>query len=318
LLIVDNCSTDDTAEVARQLQSQYPNIRYHRNNSNIGRVENWDRVIELARGQYLIIMNINDRFMPVNLTKHISYLENHPEIALVLTDMQFADHVYPNWAEEGVIDMNSYLEKTFLDTEYLEFHSLGVLHQHILRTADIINHRIKFNPEIPRTTDRVFIGEVVKAGGGKFYYSKDVMVSWHLNNGRYHFSVHNNPANFNFNQLWLNEYVANVQLAQISNIPYKKVLQSQLVLARFYMQVKWLRNVKNKLLNCHTVTNGMEIPTASAFYAYLKTMAELNEVTINYISISRKSLARALNWYLRSVGLARKNKRTLQGIIQPA
>lgn len=316
LLIVDNCSTDGTEDKARHLQTYYPNMRYHRNKRNIGRVQNWDKVVELAQGEYLIIMNSNDRFLPIDTGKLIRYLNSHTEIAMVLTDMQFADHVYPNWAEEGIVDMNSYLEKTFLDTEYLEFHSLGVLHQHILRTADIVDNQIKFNPEIPRTTDRVFIGEVIKAGGGKFYYSKNVMVSWHLNNSRYHFSVHNNPGSFSFNQLWLNEYIANVQLAKIGNITYKNILQSQLVLAKFYMQVRWLRKVKDKLLNSHTPTNSMEIPTASAFYAYLKTKAHLNKIAINYISVSCKSLLRALNWYLRSIGLARKNKRSLQGIIQ--
>src|SRR4051812_41318855 len=71
ILVVDNASTDNTNDVIAELKLLYPNLRYHQNISNIGRVENWDKVVELSKGEYLIIMNINDRFMPVNLSRHI-------------------------------------------------------------------------------------------------------------------------------------------------------------------------------------------------------------------------------------------------------
>lgn len=317
ILVVDNASTDNTNDVIAELKLLYPNLRYHQNISNIGRVENWDKVVELSKGEYLIIMNINDRFMPVNLSRHIQYLNANPGTTMVLTNMQFTDHVYPNWIEEGVLHIDDYLKKTFLETEYLEFHSLGILHQHILRTEAIVAHQIKFDAQIPRTTDRVFIGELIKAGDGNFYYSKDVMVRWNLNNNRYHFSVHNNLDKFDFNQLWFNEYAANVQLAKICGISLRAILKSQLISASFNIQVKWLRKLKNKLLKSNKGFEGLEVPTAAVFYAYLKTVAELNNLTINYFQVRWQGFARAINWYSRSLGLAPKNKRTLKDIIKP-
>src|SRR4051812_8792453 len=74
ILLVDNCSGDDTDVVVEQLQIQYPNLRYYRNPVNIGRIENWNKVIELTQGDYLIIMNINDRFLEFDIRKCIQYL----------------------------------------------------------------------------------------------------------------------------------------------------------------------------------------------------------------------------------------------------
>src|SRR5438128_1505928 len=58
ILVVDNSSEDDTEAIINKLKPHYSNLRYHKNGNNIGRIENWNKVIELTQGDYLIIMNI--------------------------------------------------------------------------------------------------------------------------------------------------------------------------------------------------------------------------------------------------------------------
>lgn len=316
ILVVDNCSTDETEDIIKQAQTNYRNLRFYKNPINIGRVENWNKVIELTKGDYLIIMNVNDRFVEFDVTKYIKYLEANKNIPVLLTDVQFADHIYPNWMEEGLVDLNKYLKKTLLETEYLEFHSLGIFQQHIFRTKSISDHHIRFDPKIPRTTDRVFTAEVIKAGGSTFYYTPHSMVSWHLNPNRYHYNVHIDSKDFNFEELWVNEYKANLTTAKLGNISLKQILISQLIYASFNMQIKRLRWLKDKILQSDTPTLGMEIPTSSIFFAYLKVIAEVNDISINYASVKIIALKRAINWYLRSLNLRKKNIRTLKGIIQ--
>ncbi|MGI4751206.1 MAG: glycosyltransferase family 2 protein [Janthinobacterium lividum] len=315
VLVVNNGSTDDTDKIMEQYKVTVPNLRYYKNNKNIGRIENWNKVIELAQGDYLIIMNVNDRFVDFEARKVLEYLNHHPEVPMILSDIQFEDHIYPNWIECGLLNLETYLKKTFLDTEYLEFHSVGILQQHIFRTKVIVDNCIQFNPRIPRTTDRVFVGQVVAAGGRNFYYINKTMVTWHLSPNRYHYQIHNNKNHFNFEELWVNEYEANIQLADLGKISYKAYLKSQLISAKFYMHVKHLRYLKDKILRTNTPTNGMEIPTAAIFYSYLKTMAELNHVSINYVVLNVTALKRAITWYLRSINLYKKNRRSLKGLI---
>lgn len=316
ILIVDNASTDDTEQVVEQLKISYSNMVFYKNKTNIGRIENWNRVLRLARGEFLILMNVNDRFLHFNLLKYVNYLKNHPEIPLVMSDVLFEGYQYPNWKEEGVINLNAYIRKAFLNINYLEFHALGVLQQHIFRTRVIREHRLKFDPVIPRTTDRVFIAQVIKKGGGLFLYTAQPVVSWRLNAGRYHHQVHAGSAGFNFDELWGNEYRANTQVARIAGIPYTNMLQSQLVLASFMMLAQKVRKMKAVLLHRPITDTGMEISTAHLYYRHLKQMAVQRKIRAPYWLINMLTLRRAAMWFLKPAN-SRKKNRTIKDITVP-
>lgn len=54
LIVIDDCSDDDTYEVAKRLQRRYPDIvRVFRNTSNIGLQKNYMRAFALCRGKYM-------------------------------------------------------------------------------------------------------------------------------------------------------------------------------------------------------------------------------------------------------------------------
>jgi glycosyltransferase involved in cell wall biosynthesis len=52
LIICDNASTDETDAICRELAAQDPRIRYYRNDTNIGAAGNYNKVFELARGEF--------------------------------------------------------------------------------------------------------------------------------------------------------------------------------------------------------------------------------------------------------------------------
>lgn len=316
ILLVDNHSDDDTEEVIRKFQSAIPNLRYYRNSDNIGRIENWNRAVELSRGEFLILMNVNDRFLEFDAMKHIDFLLRNPEVALVLTDIEFKDAFYPNWQESGVVGLKAYLHKTFLDDNYLEFHALGVLHQHIFRTLLIKDHKISFDPKLPRTTDRVFVGEVIIAGGGYFLYSSKPMVKWQLNTNRYHYQVHINEKSYNFQELWVNEYEANLKLSKMGDIQFEHFLKSQLVLSSSYRYKMRFRDFKINWLRSEADPIGLEFPTASVYYSYLYAIAALNKISITPIGISLRGLLIVIKEFLIYHGLMDKPARTIKDIIK--
>src|SRR4051794_31293108 len=51
ILVIDNCSTDRTAEVARSYED--PRLRVVVNDSNLGLFGNFNRCLELATGKYI-------------------------------------------------------------------------------------------------------------------------------------------------------------------------------------------------------------------------------------------------------------------------
>lgn len=62
VLIIDNASTDNTQEIVRKYQKY--GFRYIQNKTNIGMIRNWNRCIELAKGDYVSFINSDDLIAP--------------------------------------------------------------------------------------------------------------------------------------------------------------------------------------------------------------------------------------------------------------
>lgn len=64
ILVVDDCSSDDTLAVADRHARQDPRITVSRNPRNLGLVGNWNRCIELARGDWIKFLFQDDLLHP--------------------------------------------------------------------------------------------------------------------------------------------------------------------------------------------------------------------------------------------------------------
>lgn len=60
ILVVDNCSTDDTREIVQRHAAQDPRIRLEQNERNIGPVGNFRRCLALARGEFVKFLMSDD------------------------------------------------------------------------------------------------------------------------------------------------------------------------------------------------------------------------------------------------------------------
>lgn len=83
LLVVDNCSTDNTTEIVYMYEQKDPRVRYLRNPENLGMVRNWNRCLEEANGEYVKILCADDLLTPSCLKKSIEVLVSDSSIALV-------------------------------------------------------------------------------------------------------------------------------------------------------------------------------------------------------------------------------------------
>ena len=81
LLIVDNGSTDKTAEIIAKFRD--PRIRYVRNEVNIGSIANFNRCIELARGELFFLLPHDDRLHPNSLATFVTVFDDYPDVGLV-------------------------------------------------------------------------------------------------------------------------------------------------------------------------------------------------------------------------------------------
>lgn len=89
IIITDNCSTDDTAEIIAKLSDK--RIRYFLNPVNIGLTRNYNRALSLANGKYIAVFSDDDVMLPGNLTAKVSILDQYPSVGLVQSNTKEID-----------------------------------------------------------------------------------------------------------------------------------------------------------------------------------------------------------------------------------
>ncbi len=90
LIIMDDCSTDNTKEIVTSYVSN--NIFYHCNPENLGVMETMNRAISYADGDFIRLFSHDDIMLEDDLTCNINYLLNNPDIGICFSNHIKIDH----------------------------------------------------------------------------------------------------------------------------------------------------------------------------------------------------------------------------------
>lgn len=91
-ILCDDASADDTYSVAKRYADQYPGkFVLLRNEQNMGLNYTLNRCLEYAKGKYIARMDGDDLCSPERFGEELRCLEEHQDIAIVSTDMEFFD-----------------------------------------------------------------------------------------------------------------------------------------------------------------------------------------------------------------------------------
>lgn len=92
LLIVDNASApENVAAVLALLQSSPHPVRYYVNSENVGVFRNWNRCIDLARTEWLSILNDDDLLAPLFLHTMLARIDDLPGIDAIICRPELLD-----------------------------------------------------------------------------------------------------------------------------------------------------------------------------------------------------------------------------------
>ncbi len=89
LLIVDDGSTDETADLLRSLADS--RVRVVRNDRNLGLTCSLKRGMDLAEGKYVARLDSDDIALPRRLEQQVAFLEAHPDVAIVGSAIEMID-----------------------------------------------------------------------------------------------------------------------------------------------------------------------------------------------------------------------------------
>lgn len=87
ILISDDCSSDETFEIATYYQKQHPElIKVNRNNTNLGIIAHFNKAISMTSGEYICILGADNRFRSDYLERTVSMLDADDSVGIAYTD----------------------------------------------------------------------------------------------------------------------------------------------------------------------------------------------------------------------------------------
>ena len=88
LIIIDDCSKDNTVDIVNRYVNAYPNIYLIRNEKNLGPGGTRNIGIEMAKGRYIAICDSDDIWYPEKLELQINYMKSHNNIPISYTSYE--------------------------------------------------------------------------------------------------------------------------------------------------------------------------------------------------------------------------------------
>ncbi len=103
ILIMDDCSPDNTPQVARGFAD--PRVVHVRNEPNLGHLRNYNKGIRMARGRYIWLISADDRLRSDRvLERYVQVMDEHPRVGYAFcAGCSLDDH-----QETGVIPSSRY------------------------------------------------------------------------------------------------------------------------------------------------------------------------------------------------------------------
>jgi len=155
LIVVDDGSTDRTVEVLASYSD--PRLRVVRHSQNLGIPAARNRGLELARGEYIALLDSDDHAYPVRLARQVKFLDANPEITQTGSWCSFMD------SDGNMLDK---VRRQPLKPEdihaHLLFHCPVINRTVMARTAAL--RQIGYDPEFPRCQDYDMHSRLVIAG----------------------------------------------------------------------------------------------------------------------------------------------------------
>ena len=91
IIISDNASTDNTQQICLTYAAKDNRIRYHRNQKNLGAAPNFNRLVELAQGEYFKWAAHDDLLAPSYLEKCVRVLDDDPGVVVCHSEVLLVD-----------------------------------------------------------------------------------------------------------------------------------------------------------------------------------------------------------------------------------
>lgn len=186
LIIVDDCSADNTAHVVAELQKRYPQIIFFRNVVNGGPSIARNKALELATGEWIAVVDADDTIQPSRLHAMVEAAQqSHADI--VFDDLALTRENQSGGAHKRLIGkahafrvqgewaIGSY---TALNKPYESPVVIGFL-KPLFRRSFLEKHGLRYNGELYNSEDYILILECL-IHGAKITYLDAALYDYYI------------------------------------------------------------------------------------------------------------------------------------------
>ncbi|MDW8106404.1 MAG: glycosyltransferase family 2 protein [Armatimonadota bacterium] len=163
LIIVEDCSPDNTAQVVEQYLGD-PRIKLIRNEQNLGECGARNRALDVARGEWITLLDADDWYEPQRLERLLRTVHDTGEQVVIdlwrtfdsgtgESQLRRMSPVYPNPRHPTRYDVY----------QYVYGHIAG---QPLMRHELIRKHNLRYIPGILKGGDYIFQVQVIYRAGG--------------------------------------------------------------------------------------------------------------------------------------------------------
>lgn len=154
VLIIDDCSPDDSAEAALKLAAGDPRIEVRVHEVNKGHIATYNEgLLEWADGDYTVLLSADDRLTPGALTRAVGLLDAHPEVGFVYGHPIHFQHGKPlPPARTELRGTTVFPGRWWLERRFKEAHGCITSPEVVVRTS--LQQEVGgYDPELPHAGD---------------------------------------------------------------------------------------------------------------------------------------------------------------------
>ena len=187
ILIVDNQSTDDSISTIEKLKGKFSNIKLWQNSENVGRIGNWNEVLEKAGGDYLILLFTNDRIYEKNdIKKILKILDEDTSVSICISSLvkkeENGNKIKKQYFNDIVLCDSKGFSNDVISRGLFPF---GTIESIIYRMNDIKLKKIKFLENLPINADEIFSYSLA-TNREKIMFNPTPQIIWDLTKERFH------------------------------------------------------------------------------------------------------------------------------------
>ena len=187
LILLNDASTDNSEQIVQKFSD--PRIRYYKNEQNLGISASRNKLMDLAKGEYLAVMDNDDISLPERFAEEAAFLDGHPDVSIVGSRGRLFNAVpaanFVARIKKLVVNMgwvwcqpeNVTLEETLRGNTCM--HS-----SMMIRKADFVKHNIRYNPQYTPAEDYDLLRQTL-TNGLQIRNLPKVLFLYHLHGGNF-------------------------------------------------------------------------------------------------------------------------------------